>query len=531
MRPGNFWLNLPPLRLIILLALALWGGGYVRRGLWEPDEARYAYVAREMRQHGHWFVPHINGMPYPDKPPLFFWMINAASAFTGGRINGVSTRLPSLLGAIATLWVLTRLLARWHDTRAAWRAMLVLPSTFLFWQEGGWGRIDSLLCGLVMLSVYHLVLSWEGQRTRRELLAYLCAGLAVFAKGPVGLALPMGLALVIALASGRGRELKRWHWLWGAAVAVAIPGAWLLAAWLQHAPTSYFSAVFGAKSFGRAIQSSSHPRPFYFYFWRFVVEGLPWIIFLPISIMALAKRHRPLCRMLSAWILFVIVFFSLFVCKRNVYILSAYPAVAMLIGAAWEDFALVPRRWVTATGCVAIGALSLLAAAASAAFFWPQLPLDRFLLVPSALILLAGIAALLRVFRRERLGPHWFAVYCGLLLVFQVSVATIVFPGMNKRKGPVDAAMAVQAVVPPDHPIYLYQQQLAILPLYANRSGRQIDSISELRHVLADHPRGVVVFQEKQWRSIETTLSIPGVAHAFEIGKKRLVWVEYGQLR
>jgi len=66
----------PPVWLLILLALALWGGEFVRRGLWEPDEARYAYVAREMHGGGHWFVPHINGKPYPDKPPLMFWLIN-----------------------------------------------------------------------------------------------------------------------------------------------------------------------------------------------------------------------------------------------------------------------------------------------------------------------------------------------------------------------------------------------------------------------------------------------------------------------
>jgi 4-amino-4-deoxy-L-arabinose transferase-like glycosyltransferase len=74
MRLNSLTRSIPPLWLLVLLALALWGGEFARRGLWEPDEARYAYVAREMRQGGHWFVPHINGVPYPDKPPLMFWL-------------------------------------------------------------------------------------------------------------------------------------------------------------------------------------------------------------------------------------------------------------------------------------------------------------------------------------------------------------------------------------------------------------------------------------------------------------------------
>ena len=64
----------PPAWLLIALAIVLWGGGYLRRGLWEPDEARYAYVAREMREGGHWFIPHLHDELYPDKPPLMFWL-------------------------------------------------------------------------------------------------------------------------------------------------------------------------------------------------------------------------------------------------------------------------------------------------------------------------------------------------------------------------------------------------------------------------------------------------------------------------
>ncbi len=52
------------LLLIILFAAALWIPGYLRRDLWQPDEARYAYVAQEMRAGNHWFVPHRHGQTY-----------------------------------------------------------------------------------------------------------------------------------------------------------------------------------------------------------------------------------------------------------------------------------------------------------------------------------------------------------------------------------------------------------------------------------------------------------------------------------
>jgi len=69
-----------PFFLLFLLALFLWGGEYARRDLWAPDEARFALVAREMREGGHWLVPFRQGEFYAHKPPLMFWLINAGVA-------------------------------------------------------------------------------------------------------------------------------------------------------------------------------------------------------------------------------------------------------------------------------------------------------------------------------------------------------------------------------------------------------------------------------------------------------------------
>ena len=64
---------------LLLLAALLWGGEYLRRDCWEPDEARVAYVSREMAQDGHWLVLHRHGEYYAHKPPLLYWQIGRAS--------------------------------------------------------------------------------------------------------------------------------------------------------------------------------------------------------------------------------------------------------------------------------------------------------------------------------------------------------------------------------------------------------------------------------------------------------------------
>ncbi len=522
MRLNNMMRSIPPVWTLVLLSIVLWGGEFVRRGLWEPDEARYAYVAREMRAGDHWFVPHINGKPYPDKPPLMFWLINASSLLTGGHINGISARLPSLLGSILTLWVMTRLLLRWHSTEAAWRAMLILLTTFLFWQEGSWGQIDTLLCGLVMMSAYFFFTSLEGQQRRRERLAYIFAGLAVLAKGPVGLIVPMGIFAVGAAVSGNARVLKRSHWLWGPLVAVSIPAMWLFVAWQQDAPAEYFAAMFGEKSFGRAIQAKGHARPFYYFLLHFPSELLPWTIFTPAAFVALSDEV--LKRRLVGWIVFVVVLFSLFVCKRNLYILAAYPAVAMLIGAAWDDISRLTHRWRITTAYVASGLVWILASAVGVAVFVPQIPFNNLVLIPSALVLLFGGLFLTRLTRHEPLSSRWLIVFCATFFLLQTCLGTVVFPAINKLKGPVDAARVAKTMLKTDEPVYLYGQQLAIFPLYAERPGRELWSPEELKRVISQKPNALIVFRERQWRDVQPELGESlGVVKAFSMGHKNLV--------
>lgn len=516
----------PSLVVLALLAAALWGGQYLRRGLWEPDEARYAYVAREMRAGGHWLAPHLHGEYYPDKPPLVFWLMNASSVLTGGQINRVSARLPSLLGAILSLWVCARLMGRWQNDRAAWRAVVVLASSFLFWFETSWGRIDALLCGLEMGAVYCLFRWNDTRRAWRLALGYGLAGLAAFAKGPVGLAVPLGIYAAGTWAAGDRRALRGWHWAWGPALAMCVPGAWLLGAWAGGAPPEYFAAMFTEKSFGRVVESVGHRRSILYFLWHFPLEFMPWTILLPAALRS--TTNRPLRRRLLAWAGFVIGLFSLFVCKRNMYILAAYPAAAMLVAAGWEHVQSLPRRWCSSTAYASTGLLAVLGAGLLAAAAVPAVPIARWTLLPAGVCLLAGAGALAGLFRREGLSDRWLYVFAGTLMAFQVAVGTLVLPALNPAKmPPPELRAAAELRLRPDQPVYVYGQQLAIVPLYCHRPGRQLGSIEDLRLAVRSGIAPLVVFSQRQWEDVQPQIEVPASVHPFAMGGKRLVWVDF----
>src|SRR5262245_23723920 len=51
--------------------------------LQEPEEPRYAEIARQMLEKGNLVVPVLHGLPYYDKPPLLYWLIMGCYALFG----------------------------------------------------------------------------------------------------------------------------------------------------------------------------------------------------------------------------------------------------------------------------------------------------------------------------------------------------------------------------------------------------------------------------------------------------------------
>src|SRR6185312_7268426 len=74
------------------------------------DETRYLAVAWEMRLHGDFLVPHLNGAPYSDKPPLLFWLINLGWLVAG--MSAWAVRLGVLAASITSLLLFERLARR-----------------------------------------------------------------------------------------------------------------------------------------------------------------------------------------------------------------------------------------------------------------------------------------------------------------------------------------------------------------------------------------------------------------------------------
>jgi 4-amino-4-deoxy-L-arabinose transferase-like glycosyltransferase len=192
------------------LALVLFLPALGERALWNPDEGRYAEVAREMRVLGEWALPHLNGEVYAQKPPLLFWAMNLASLVTGG-LNEHAARLPSALAALAAMLLTYRIGRRFFGRRAGLLSAVALATSVKILWQGRFGQIDMLLTALVAAGVWFWVRGYTEERPRLYLLFFLFAGLATLAKGPVGLLPPLLSAVAFVLVMREPGELRKMH--------------------------------------------------------------------------------------------------------------------------------------------------------------------------------------------------------------------------------------------------------------------------------------------------------------------------------
>jgi 4-amino-4-deoxy-L-arabinose transferase-like glycosyltransferase len=299
-------------------------------GLWEPDEARYAEIAREMLALRNFIVPHLNYVPYIEKPPLLYWLTASSMSLFG--VNEFAARLPNALAALLGVIVTYCFVARAFDRRRAILAALVLATSGLYAVMAQVLTTDMLLTTMITVALFAFYLQWrEGGRWWWTL--YVAAALATLTKGPVGVAIPFIAGVIFLWWQGELRgAIRRFHALSGLLVGLVIALPWFVAVTIRE--PGFFAFYFVGEHFRRFFESSySHGEPIYYYLPVAAAGMLPWTIAVPFLPWRSLEPNpaRRFCAISSAAIL---VLFSLASAKLIPYILPAFPPLAVLIADA-----------------------------------------------------------------------------------------------------------------------------------------------------------------------------------------------------
>lgn len=353
--------------------------------LYDLDESVYAEISREMALLGHWITPHLDFIPYLEKPPLLYWLNAAAFRLLG--LSAFSARIGTALAAVAGIGFTYRLGRDLWSRRAGLIAGAVLATSFGYFIFGRMAMPDMLFLALVAGAHAGFARALFGAEDGRGAAAYggyaAMAG-AVLAKGLIGFfpAVTVGAYL---LTTREWRLLPRLRVLPGGALFLLIAAPWhILVAIRNPGFLSYYVLNEHVMRFlgkRNLINYATLPVPTYLamtFAWF-----CPWTIFLPAALWRCwpRSRERPDRAMLFVllWAGLVIGFFVLSAARLEYYALPALPALALLVGRQW-DFELGnparrPSRLLSATW-VALIAFALCLAPAAGLF--PRLAHLRF---------------------------------------------------------------------------------------------------------------------------------------------------------
>ncbi|HYX24201.1 MAG TPA: glycosyltransferase family 39 protein, partial [Thermoanaerobaculia bacterium] len=327
-----------------LLAILIAFAGIGSHSLWSPDEPTGAAVGRAMLDSGDLIVPRLNGEPFLEKPPLYWWVQVAAF-----RVFGVSdtvARVPSALFSALTLLAAYAIGRRLGGPRQGLLSVVVLGTTLVFVQNLGRVVVDPALTFFVAVAHLGFAILAEPRSAPEvseawwtRLLIAVAIPLAFLSKGVVAIGLGAGPPVVYLLATRRGRALRELALLaaLGVPIFALLVAPWALALYRAAGWAGLQECLIAntASRFVHTAQSArfGHTQPFYYYLGLGPLLLLPWTLALPAMLRAGILRGSEARRLLLATVGLGVLLLSAASSKREMYLMPLLPAWSACV--AW----------------------------------------------------------------------------------------------------------------------------------------------------------------------------------------------------
>ena len=518
-------LSFLPILLPIVLLLAQVALTLDTRALWYSDEVRYANAYQNMGTTADWLVLQLNGVMYPDKPPMFFWMLHGLkeiAAHAGPMLPFTVTENMVLFSGMAVSGILclfaAHLLASMVgrvDRRTVLAADLILVGSFFFAGLLHYLRMDLLFTAMITFShvfLYHALV--RDKAPLLMLLAFLFAGSAVLVKGPLGFAFPLLAGIFFLIWQGRLLRVFRLDFIFGLIVGLAVPGTWLALAWM-NAGDPFLDNILNKQVLARALNTWHHAEPWYHYLMTFPLIWLPWtllLFFLPWGRFMgkgmreglKASRTKSAAGIAYLWCAFLpgFVLLSIVSIKIPIYCLPLFPPLAVLSARAilrMRPFAAACLQWSLAILLALLGLALLLA---------PMVPETMMPIpyIPAGTMILGGVclvfACMLAFLVKSRRGEGMILLVALFTTAFAYPVWSITAPSLDAFLSPKAQAEVIKAYKDTGYTAATYNVYPGTYTYYAGNVVA-CESFEEALALADKNPKTVLALRASYWDKME----------------------------
>jgi 4-amino-4-deoxy-L-arabinose transferase-like glycosyltransferase len=314
-------------------------------GLIGADEPRYAQVAREMferRNHiDGWITPTLEGRPWLEKPPLYYWQATLAYGIFG--VSDVAARVPSAVDATLLVIVIYLFFRRFRLGVEIDAALIAASCAGVI----GYARAASMDMALAATFAVGMLAWWAWRESDKRVylaLFYFFMALGMLAKGPVAPFLAAVIILLFAAATREWRLIVRTLWVPEIILFCLVCLPWYVAVQIRN-PEFFHEFILEHNLARFSTNLYHHSEPFWYYAPVATLALMPWTVFV---ILAFVQSLRTWWRERTSataepdlelqlglysciWLIVPVIFFSFSQSKLSGYILPAVPAGAVLL--------------------------------------------------------------------------------------------------------------------------------------------------------------------------------------------------------
>lgn len=463
----SYWFLILALLIFFSLYFAL--GAYP---LFDNNEGLYASIAKLMLLHKEFIIPHLNCVPYIEKPPLLYWLLSGSFSLFG--FTTLAARLVTATSAALICVAMVAFAKKIRLPQVGIMGALIFTSSLGVSIIARMVYFDMLFTLFISGALFGLFSWYESQKISRLRIGYIFLGLAILTKGLVAIVLIWG-SLILFLALERNfRAMYRALDPLGITLFLLVVLPWHLAAVIKH--KDFFWHYIIEEHFLRFLnQREPHDYyhgPIYYYLPRIMIYLFPWSFFMPLIFWRKknpSASEKKLLLFSWCWLLVPLWFFSLSGAKANYYMIVSVPALAIILGIKIRDLSLLHPRIFSRvnTGIFFIIAITM-GCAGSALFPKPAV------VITVVYCLIAGMAALL-------LAKHPQAIivmFAALIIPLVITMVAYIKANQHELSTAEAGTYLAMEARGPERYVYQEVESISALLFYAPGCLKVIDSQS-----------------------------------------------------
>ncbi|MGL4392953.1 MAG: ArnT family glycosyltransferase [Fusobacteriaceae bacterium] len=303
------------------------------------NELKYFVIADDMIKNNNYLIMKYFGELYPDKPPLYFWIL----IFFKKNFKEYFYPLFLIFASVIPSYIISvtcfNLASKVTSIKNAFVYSLMITTLPFMIGASAVIRMDMFMSMFIVFSLYIFFTTYFGlvQKSDAKIyLMYFFMGVGILIKGGAAFAVPIITIFTFLLLNKDLKYFKHLKIGKGLLIIFGLIAIWFLALYFSKDGIQYIKLLLGQETVGRMLKSKAHTYPFYYYIKNTPLAYAPYSLFFICGVLYYILKIKSFRdykifdnfeKIVFSWFIGSFIFFSLLSGKLEIYMLPLTPGI------------------------------------------------------------------------------------------------------------------------------------------------------------------------------------------------------------